>query len=169
MGQPWLYTRDALTGAINRVNMLPLLREQQAMVKRNLQSCCIVMADLDFFKKVNDQYGHPVGDQVLAWVSHFMKEHLRPYDKIFRVGGEEFLLCLQDADLQLTFDIIDRLRDTISSSPIPIEKKSPLTITLSFGIAAIDASTSIEKTIEHADKALYKAKNEGRNCTRIWS
>lgn len=165
-----IYTRDALTGAVNRINMLPFLREQHAMVKRNLQSCSIVMVDIDFFKNVNDQHGHTIGDHVLVWVSHFMKEHLRPYDKIFRVGGEEFLLCLQNADTQRAFDIIERLRDDIaSSSSIDIEKKPPINITVSFGIAAIEPSISVEEAIEHADKALYKAKNEGRNCTRIWS
>lgn len=81
-----LYSRDALTGAINRVNMLPILREHQAMVKRNLEFCSLAMLDLDHFKKVNDQHGHPAGDEVLAWISRFIMENLRPYDKIFRVG-----------------------------------------------------------------------------------
>lgn len=164
-----LYTRDPLTGAINRVNMLTFLREQQAMVKRNLQSCSIVMADLDLFKKINDQYGHAVGDCVLAWVARFIMNHLRPYDKIFRFGGEEFLLCLQNTDTQLTFEIIDRLREELSLSTINIEKNPPIKITVSFGIAAIRKDTSIEQAIEFADKALYEAKNKGRNCTKIWA
>jgi diguanylate cyclase (GGDEF)-like protein len=164
-----LYTRDALTGAINRVNMLPILREQHAMVKRHLQACCLVMLDLDHFKKVNDQYGHLSGDYVLAWVSRFIVDHLRAYDKIFRVGGEEFLLCLQDTDTHKAFEIIDRLRGKIASSQIQIDEHKAINITISFGIAAIEMDISIEQAIEHADNALYNAKHSGRNCTKIWS
>lgn len=163
-----LYTRDALTGAINRVNMLPILREQHLMVKRNLQSSSLVMVDFDRFKQVNDQYGHAAGDSVLAWTSHFIKEHLRPYDKIFRVGGEEFLLLLQNANVELAFDVIERLRHDFIKSPVTVDDKK-IAISLSFGIAAIEPDITIEETMEHADKALYKAKKEGRNCTRIWT
>jgi diguanylate cyclase (GGDEF)-like protein len=163
-----IYSRDVLTGAINRVNMLPLLREQQAMVQRNMQSCSLVMVDIDYFKKINDKYGHAAGDCVLAWVSHFFIEHLRAYDKIFRVGGEEFLLCLPSADSEAAFDILERLRAEIASSKIGIHKGKSAKITISVGIASIKADVSIEDTMEQADKALYKAKSEGRNCVRVW-
>lgn len=164
-----LYNRDALTGAINKVSMLPILREQQELVKRNIQACSIAMLDLDHFKQVNDQHGHSAGDYVLAGVIRYIIEHMRPYDKIFRVGGEEFILCMQSTDTNSAFEMVERLREGIAATAIEINKNEEIHITASFGIAAIEPNVTIEETIEHADEALYKAKSEGRNCTRIWS
>ncbi|KTD25184.1 diguanylate cyclase [Legionella maceachernii] len=162
-----LYNRDALTGAINRTSMLAVLREQQNLVKRNIQACSIVMLDLDHFKKVNDQYGHTAGDYVLASISRFIIEHLRPYDKFFRVGGEEFLICLQNADAKFALKIIKRLGEGIASMKINVNQNEAIHVTVSFGIAEIENDITVEQSIEHADQALYKAKAEGRNCARI--
>lgn len=164
-----LYNRDALTGAINRMNMLPLLREQQELVKRHMQACSIAMLDLDHFKIINDQHGHTAGDCVLAGVSRFIIENIRPYDKFFRVGGEEFLICFQNANTEQARDMIERLRIGIAAMKIPISKNNELSITASFGIASIEADASIEQSIEQADKALYQAKTAGRNCIKTWS
>lgn len=163
-----LYNRDTLTGAINRINMLPFLREQQALVKRNAQLCSISMIDLDHFKKINDKYGHTAGDFVLAEVSHFFINNLRSFDKVFRIGGEEFLLCILNADTNLAYEMVERLRIGIESMLISINKNKSVKITVSFGITSIDADISIEQSIENADKALYKAKNEGKNRTCIY-
>ncbi|MDR3492081.1 MAG: diguanylate cyclase [Gammaproteobacteria bacterium] len=162
-----LYSRDPLTGAITRVNMLPILREQQAFVKRKILPYCLVMMDLDFFKKVNDLHGHVAGDQVLAASSHFMAEHLRPFDKLFRYGGEEFLFCIQ-AELPESQELVERLRAGLESMPINIGQNEPIHITGSFGLTALDAAVSVEESIAHADKALYAAKSSGRNCIKIW-
>lgn len=164
-----LYNRDALTGAINRISMLPVLREQQALVKRKIQLCSIAMLDLDYFKTVNDQYGHASGDYVLAGVSRFIIENIRLYDKFFRIGGEEFLICFQNASIEQAFEMVERLRIGIAGMQININENKFVNITASFGIASIEADISIEQSIEYADKALYKAKNEGRNNTKIWS
>jgi diguanylate cyclase (GGDEF)-like protein len=163
------YNRDALTGALNRIGMLPVLREQQELVKRKVQPCSIAMLDLDYFKKINDQFGHGAGDSVLAGVSRFILENLRPYDKFFRVGGEEFLICFQDADTKLAYELVKRLRAGISAIKINISKEKTTGITASFGIASIEPAISIEQSIENADQALYKAKREGRNTIQIWS
>lgn len=163
-----LYNRDALTGALNRINMLPMLREQQALVKRNIQSCSIAMLDLDHFKTINDKYGHAAGDYVLAGVSRFIIENMRPYDKLFRIGGEEFLICFQNADTQLTLELVERLRIGISEIQLNVSERQLVNTTASFGIASIEARLSIEQSMEHADKALYKAKKRGRNNTQIW-
>lgn len=164
-----IYNRDALTGAINRISMLPVLREQQALVKRNVQLCSIAMLDLDHFKTVNDQYGHSAGDYVLAGISRFIIENIRPYDKFFRIGGEEFLICFQNASTKLTFEMVERLRIGISEMQINVNENQFINITASFGISSIESDRSVEQSIECADKALYKAKNEGRNNTQIWS
>jgi diguanylate cyclase len=163
-----LYNRDPLTMTINRVSMLPVLRELQDMIRRQYQSCCIAMMDLDSFKKVNDQYGHLIGDKVLATVAHFLIEHLRPYDKIFRYGGEEFLLCIQQVDVSQANKMLDRLREEIAKLPINVGLDAPLYITVSFGITELDPNATVERSIDRADKALYLAKTSGRNRTQIW-
>jgi diguanylate cyclase (GGDEF)-like protein len=158
-----LYNRDPLTGAINRINMLPLLRERQEAVKRLSQPCYIAMLDIDFFKKVNDKYGHVIGDRVLGTLSHCIIEHLRPYDKVFRYGGEEFLLCIQDTDLQAGYDILERLREDISLLELNVSHPKPLHITVSIGLTLLSATLPIEDSIIQADQAMYLAKSAGRN------
>ncbi|KTD11039.1 regulatory protein (GGDEF, PAS, PAC domains) [Legionella gratiana] len=162
-----LYSRDPLTGTINRNNMLPVLREQQELVKRQVQLCCIAMLDLDKFKTLNDQHGHPAGDCVLATISRFVIESMRPYDKVFRVGGDEFLLCLQNTNTALALEIIERIRSGIAKMTININSHESVHITASFGLTSLKADISIEQAIDQADQALYKAKKEGRNCVRI--
>jgi diguanylate cyclase (GGDEF)-like protein len=164
-----LYNRDPLTMAINRVSMLPILREQQELIRRQSQSCCIAMLDIDHFKKVNDQYGHLVGDKILAAVAHYLIEHLRPYDKIFRFGGEEFLLCIQQVDLATAFEMLDRLRGQIATTPFFIGLQEPIHITVSCGITSLDTKADIEESIDRSDKALYLAKSSGRNQTQRWN
>jgi diguanylate cyclase len=163
-----LYNHDALTGAITRVGILPALREQQELVKRELQSCCIVMVDLDNFKVINDLYGHLAGDCVLTASVHYLIEHLRPYDKVFRYGGEEFLLLMQHTELAFCYDMMERLREGLASMPIDFDGKKPVTITASFGVVLLDPDAPVETSIDRADKAMYAAKAAGRNCVRIW-
>ncbi len=164
-----LYNHDALTGAITRVGILPTLREQQELIKRELQSCCIAMMDLDRFKDVNDQYGHLAGDYVLAATAHHIIENLRPYDKVFRYGGEEFLLFIQHTELTPCFEMVERLCAGLAAMPIDFGGKKPVTITASFGVTLLDPDTPVETSIDRADKALYAAKAAGRNCVRVWN
>lgn len=163
-----LYNLDPLTGAHNRIGMLTKLREQLDMVKRHVQSSCIAMMDIDLFKTVNDTYGHSVGDIVLAASARNVMEHLRPYDKLFRYGGEEFLLCMQNTDIGLGYEVVERIRQGLAANHIDYGGKKPLQITMSFGITLLDPEATVEQSIERADKAMYAAKIAGRNCTRIW-
>ena len=163
-----LYNHDSLTGAITRVGILPALREQQELIKRELQSCCIVMVDLDNFKDINDRHGHLAGDCVLAATARHIIEHLRPYDKVFRYGGEEFLLFIQHSELTPCFDMVERLRAGLAAMPIDFNGKEPIYITASFGVVLLDPDTPVETSIDRADKAMYAAKAAGRNCVRIW-
>lgn len=162
-----LYNRDPLTMAITRISMLPILREQQALVIRQNQPCCIVMLDIDLFKQINDQYGHSAGDEVLATLAHTISKNLRPYDKIFRYGGEEFLLCIPQTDLDHGYEIIEHLRQTVATMIINV--KQHINITFSAGITLLDPNCPVEQTIDRADKAMYAAKSAGRNCTKIWN
>lgn len=162
-----LESRDALTGATNRISMFPSLREQQELVKRQGENCCIAMLDLDLFKTVNDTYGHSVGDIVLTSVARYLIESIRPYDKIFRYGGEEFLLCLPFTELDEGVEIIERLRKEIAKMTINILNQS-VKITASIGIALLDPDLAAEKSVDRADQALYEAKHCGKNCVKVW-
>ena len=126
------------------------------------------MMDLDLFKSVNDKYGHLAGDKVLIGFAHYIMAHLRPYDKLFRYGGEEFLICLADTDLETGRVIMDRLRDELASLPQNGNEKGPFNVTVSFGLSALDPNLSVEQSIDRADKALYAAKTKGRNCIVSW-
>lgn len=163
-----LYNLDALTGANNRIGMLTKLREQLELVKRHVQVCCIVMMDVDHFKAVNDTYGHAAGDRTLAAATRYVMANLRPYDKLFRYGGEEFMLCMQNTDATAGYEVVERLRLGLAAMPIHYDGKATLQITMSFGLAMLDPAVSVEQSIDRADKAMYAAKAAGRNCTLIW-
>jgi diguanylate cyclase len=160
---------DPLTGVANRASMLTKLREEQALLKRKAHSTCIVMMDLDKFKSINDKYGHTVGDQVLVRFAHHMRSRMRSHDTIFRYGGEEFLICAPNADLEAGHAKIERLREELAEIVIHGEGGSSFTTTASFGVTVIDPDVSVQQSIERADKALYAAKAAGRNRTVIWS
>jgi len=164
-----IYNLDPLTGAANRISMLTKLREQQELVKRKVLHCSIAMMDLDRFKEVNDTYGHRFGDKVLSTVAHHTSTYLRPYDKIFRYGGEEFLICLPDSDLKTAYGIVERLQKELASLPHEAEERGAIRVTVSFGITLLASDVSVEQSIDRADKALYLAKSSGRNCTAIWT
>lgn len=164
-----LYTRDPLTGAINRADMLPALRELHEMVKRQTHVCSIVMLDLDLFKNINDKFGHPAGDMVLIAIVHYISEHLRPYDKLFRYGGEEFLICMQQTEVDECYERIEVLREGLAHLPIELGNGKVAKITVSFGITGLDPGVPIEECIDRADKALLIAKKSGRNCTKVWT
>ena len=162
-----LFSLDPLTGTPSRVEMLSKLREQQEFVRRG-HPCIVAMMDLDSFKSVNDNYGHPVGDKVLIGFAGYIMGHLRPYDKVFRYGGEEFLICLADTDLETGRVIIDRLRDELASLPFEANGKGAFHVTASFGLVELGSDTTVERSIDLADQALYAAKVRGKNCVVAW-
>lgn len=159
---------DPLTGATSRYGMLPKLRRQHELVKRELQSCMIVMMDLDRFKDVNDQFGHQAGDKVLIDIVQFIRVRLRPYDEFFRYGGEEFLVCTPGQDANNGIDAIERLRDGVEALRVGLDDGRTIQVTASFGVATLDPDASVESSIARADLALYAAKAAGRNCVRRW-
>jgi diguanylate cyclase len=163
-----LYMYDSLTGASSRMNILPTLKTQQELMKRGVQpQGSIAMMDLDFFKKVNDTYGHQAGDHVLSSVVRYTIDQLRRYDTVFRYGGEEFLIFLPHTDLNDGRDLIDRIRTGIESLAIKIEEDTVIHVTASFGLVTLDIDTPVEVSIKRADKAMYHAKASGRNCVKI--
>lgn len=164
-----VYRRDPLTGTHLRLGLLNTLREQHELVKRQVHVCTLAMMDLDHFKSINDTYGHLVGDRVLAWTGHYLMSHLRPYDKVYRYGGEEFVLCLPNTDPPQAHGIVDRLREGLARESVPSGVgELTLQVTASFGLAALEADGSVEQALDRADLALYAAKSAGRNCVRVW-
>ena len=164
-----LRDRDALTGAYRRVEMLPTLREWRELARRNVQQCCIAFMDLDHLKEINDTHGHVVGDQVLAGVVRQVMEHLRPYDRVFRYGGDEFLISLPGADLEIGEKVIGHIRERIAGATV-IESPDghPIAMTASFGLALLEPDISVEESIDRADKAWLVAKTAGRNRICSW-
>jgi len=162
-----LFNLDPLTGTPSRVGMLSKLRELQEFVRRN-HACAIAMMDLDHFKSINDKYGYLVGDKVLVDIARYIMAHLRPYDRVFRYGGEEFLICLADTDMQICQEIINRLREELASIPFEAEGHNAFHATVSFGVTYLDPAVAVEQSIDRADKALYIAKAQGRNRVVAW-
>jgi diguanylate cyclase (GGDEF)-like protein len=125
------------------------------------------MMDLDNFKQINDSYGHAMGDRVLVGFARHVMGRLRPYDQLFRYGGEEFLMCITDADVPVGLEIADRLRKEVALIPHEISA-GQVRVTVSIGLAALDPDVPVEESIDRADKALYCAKLRGRDQTVAW-
>lgn len=155
---------DALTGAHNREHFDTQLRAEMSYARRHNTDVSLVIFDADHFKKVNDTYGHQVGDAVLVEIAKVVRGTVRSEDVFARYGGEEFALVLRGIDIDGCGAVADRLRERIAALQIPTER-GPLRVTVSAGCSSL--STSGEKTpeglIATADKRLYQAKHAGRN------
>lgn len=157
-----LMVRDSLTGLFNHTTTTQLLDTAVANTKRHGNSLCFVMIDLDHFKKVNDTYGHPVGDQVLLALARIMKQRLRTSDVIGRYGGEEFALILYEVTAEKAAELANELRETFSRLCFN-SNENTFYCTFSAGIAEFPVFSSLEQIREAADRALYQAKHNGRN------
>jgi diguanylate cyclase (GGDEF)-like protein len=164
-----LYNRDPLTGIRNRVTMLSDLWKMHELVKRHVQDVTIAIMDIDHFKVINDTYGHPIGDKVLTAVAQFVMAHIRPYDKVYRYGGEEFLICMPGTDIQTANIIINRLREELSLFTAVSLDNDSINVKASFGLSILDEDTTVDDSIEKADEALYASKKSGRNMVSVWN
>ena len=163
-----LLSYDHLTGALNRQAFFHILEQEHAQVRRSNESCCIVLLDIDNFKKINDNFGHPAGDKVLKFIANFLIENMRPYDSICRYGGEEFLICMPKTTIEISHGITDRIREELNKQKIFLSDDNYVEVSASFGIAPISEDEELKYSIDHADRALYQAKNNGRNKVEIW-
>ena len=162
-------TLDALTGFYNRRQLEERTKQEIASARRQKTPLCAIMTDIDFFKKVNDTYGHAVGDLVLKTVSKVMRSQLREYDIAGRYGGEEFVILLPFTKIEEAKMVAERLRKSIENKFIDISKINPdaqekeIHVTISLGVYQLKDGDKEQDLISNADKALYKAKETGRN------
>ncbi|MGE8131910.1 diguanylate cyclase, partial [Methylobacterium sp. NPDC080182] len=157
---------DALTGLLNRRAFVPLATDAMSYFRRYKRAICILMIDIDHFKRVNDLYGHAAGDEVIRQVGRIINEAVRTTDKVARFGGEEFVVLLRETDLKGAAVFADRIRQTVASTVFEPEGQC-LRATISIGMAEAELTDGdVDHTIERADRALYAAKSDGRNCVR---
>ncbi|MFY9476584.1 MAG: GGDEF domain-containing protein [Aquabacterium sp.] len=156
-----LATTDMLTGLLNRRAMTDQLESELARVSRSGNPVCVALIDIDHFKKVNDHYGHRMGDEVLRSFASLAQGDLRQVDQLGRWGGEEFLLMMPHVDASQAWVAVERLRNHIAAHPMG--DSGNLTVTISAGLAQFSHGESLDRWIERADQALYQAKQSGRN------
>ena len=155
---------DALTGLLNRGAFEDLLRRELHRCERDRQSVSLILLDLDYFKQVNDEHGHMVGDDVLRRVGMMLRAGTRPSDVLARFGGEEFVILLQDAAPRPAEQVAERLRaDMAALDDLPRD----LSLTGSFGVAVSSRGETASELLARADEALYRSKREGRNLVRV--
>jgi diguanylate cyclase (GGDEF)-like protein len=159
---------DPLTGIATRFALLPRLREEQSRLRRTGAASSVCMMDLDYFKQINDRYGHAAGDRVLEAVSAFVARHVRRHDQVCRYGGEEFVLLLPDTEPASALPMIDRLRRGLAEHPIELPGGERVCISGSFGLAPLSPEQPVEDSIRRADTAMYAAKRGGRNRVCVW-
>jgi diguanylate cyclase (GGDEF)-like protein len=154
---------DALTGLYNRRHVLEKIDEERIRFQRNARPFSIVICDIDFFKKVNDVYGHDCGDAVLKALAGLLGRHIRKQDCLARWGGEEFLLLLPETSKAGASVLAKKLRQRVEEFEFAYAGLK-LPITMTFGVAEYISDFGIDACIVGADSALYKGKNSGRNC-----
>lgn len=154
--------RDSLTGLLNHTRTKEMLVIEIERAKRRNASLAYAMIDIDHFKTVNDQFGHPVGDLVIKHLASMLRQRLRKTDIVGRYGGEEFAVILIDIDAEAAFKILDEIRETFKNVYHQAEDMS-FNVTLSCGIAMYPDIDEAGRINDAADKALYKAKNNGRD------
>lgn len=156
-------TRDALTSVFNRAQVIDILKLELSRVCREAISTSVMMLDVDYFKQINDTYGHTAGDEVLCEVCRRLENGLRQLDALGRIGGEEFLVVLPCCDLKAASIVAERLRHSIAAQPI-MTSVGPINVTASFGITSTTPNaTHPDQLLIMADQALYAAKGNGRN------
>jgi diguanylate cyclase (GGDEF)-like protein len=157
-----LATTDPLTGAYNRRHFMELMAREQRRADRYATVYSILMIDIDHFKRVNDTYGHQVGDQAIQAMAEACRKTTRPTDVVARYGGEEFVIALTHTELDRAVKVAERLRQAVAQISLGTDH-GVLSFSASIGVSTYVDTSNIEQLIARADQALYKAKHAGRN------
>lgn len=157
--------RDDLTGVFNRRGIRKVVEHELHRVNRDRTELCLVLCDVDFFKRINDSHGHDIGDLALKKVAQTLSETVRVTDMVGRWGGEEFLIVLPNTSLQKGYQLIERVRQQLAQESLQLVGVN-INLSISCGICSTRFFSSFDDLIRAADKSLYVAKSEGRNCTR---
>lgn len=155
-------THDSLTELPNREAYNERAYAELQRFKRYGRPLTLAVCDIDYFKRVNDTYGHQAGDKVLKLISSVVASRLRSVDFVGRYGGEEFVILMPETDVDTAYGVLDKIRATIAKTPFRF-KDDPIQITLSFGLASFQENDTTDDAFTRADKALYGAKDAGRN------
>jgi len=158
-----LAAKDPLTGAGNRRAFVDRLRDVIARFERSGMPSSLVLIDIDHFKSINDTHGHSAGDEVLCRVSTLIDARIRDVDRLYRIGGEEFVVVLEGEHLESAYDLAEDLRERMDGK----ELLPGVSVTLSMGVAQIRERESDDRWIRRADKAMYEAKRSGRNRVKV--
>ncbi|MCK4948019.1 MAG: diguanylate cyclase, partial [Candidatus Aureabacteria bacterium] len=159
-----LANTDGLTGLYNHRYFKMILKTECLMAESEInKGFCVIMTDIDHFKKFNDNYGHQVGDLVLAGVANTLKSSVRYSDIVARYGGEEMIILLRNAPLDDGVVLAEKIRKNVEALELSREGGNPYKVTISLGVCCYNVRDSVETVIERADQALYKAKESGRN------
>lgn len=153
---------DQLTGLVNYTSLMEQLEKQIKTAGKRDHPLCVMMADLDFFKRVNDSHGHLVGDMVLRHAAERIQAAVRDFDTVGRFGGEEFTVILANTDIDMARLIAERIREEIAAAPFHVHGLN-IGITISVGGAMLRQGETKEALLERADAAMYEAKQAGRN------
>lgn len=157
-----LAIRDDLTGLFNRRHILEVLEHQKALADNQIYPFSVCYVDLDHFKRINDQYGHDMGDRVLRQFAEHTLDNLREGDYLARLGGEEFILVLPQSDLAGAGLVAERLRESWAARSFE-DRHGPPAVSLSAGVASYRGQETVDQLLGRADRALYRAKTGGRN------
>ncbi len=160
--------KDPLTGCYNRRQFQELAQKETDRSQRYNSIFTLIMLDIDYFKKVNDTYGHAAGDEVLKALATCIKKILRSSDILARYGGEEFIILLPETTIESGYLVAERIREQISSLIVPVSGNSSIHFTISLGIVESIYSNNIAELTKYADAALYLSKEKGRNQTTIY-
>ncbi len=166
----FLAERDTLTGLYNRRKFLALAQQELDRRVRMPSDLCVLMVDLDFFKRVNDQYGHPMGDVVLQQIAARLSAHVRSTDVLARMGGEEFILLMPNTQPAGALSLAKKLREVVRESPLALQDGLLVPMTASFGVTGLQMGqqAALDTLYATADQALYAAKEQGRDRV-VWS
>lgn len=171
-----LNATDSLTLALTKKETYVRLKREISRGQRSSHPLAFLMIDIDHFKRINDQYGHMVGDTVLKNLSLFCQLKLRDIDVFGRFGGEEFLVACPETDAKAALEIAERLRDAIAKHAFAIVDGQDITLTVSIGVSIFDPQKvhhdsldlAMDLYIDYSDKAMYGAKNAGRNQVKLF-